>query len=132
MDQPVVVRMYLSSFRLGNDPQVFLRLLGERAEVLVVANGLDGEGLDTRAERVRQELERCATSVSTPRNWTFGTTSTMPMVFGNGCKRLRPSGFVAETSSSFERSWLEQAETRPSRNSCGLIGSSSPGTAWHQ
>ena len=52
------VRMYLSSFRLGDDPRAFLRLLGDRAQVLVVANGLDGEDPGTRAERVREELQR--------------------------------------------------------------------------
>lgn len=50
--------MYLASFRLGNDPQAFLRLLGERAQVLVVANGLDGEDPGTRAVRVSEELQR--------------------------------------------------------------------------
>ena len=52
------VRMYLSSFRLGNDPGVFVRLMGGRRRVLVIANGLDGDDPDTRAELVQDELRR--------------------------------------------------------------------------
>ncbi len=52
------MRMYLSSFRLGSDPDVFVRLMGGRRRVLVIANGLDGDDPDTRAERVRDELRR--------------------------------------------------------------------------
>jgi dipeptidase E len=50
--------MYLSSFQLGNDPRALVRFLGDRNSILVVANGLDGEDPGTRAERVRQELQR--------------------------------------------------------------------------
>jgi dipeptidase E len=52
----VFVRMYLSSFRLGNDPRTFLDLLGDRTQVLVVANGLDAEDPETTTDRLREEL----------------------------------------------------------------------------
>jgi dipeptidase E len=56
----VAVRLYLSSFRLGLDPQALLDLMRRGGPVVVIANALDAEDPATRAERVGEELARLA------------------------------------------------------------------------
>lgn len=50
------VRLYLSSFRLGDHPEHLLRLAGDGAQVAVVANSVDGAPADIRREGVEREL----------------------------------------------------------------------------
>jgi len=52
------MRVYLSSFRLGSDPQALLDLMRRAGSVRVIGNALDAEDPATRAERVDEELER--------------------------------------------------------------------------
>jgi len=51
------VRLYLSSFRLGDRPEHLVRLAGEAARVAVVANSIDGAPADIRREGVQRELD---------------------------------------------------------------------------
>jgi dipeptidase E len=54
------VRLYLSSFRLGDHPEHLVRLAGERARVAVIANSIDGAPPDIRREGVQLELSALA------------------------------------------------------------------------
>ena len=51
------VRLYLSSFRLGDHPEHLIRLAGEGARVAVVANSIDGAPADVRRDGVQRELD---------------------------------------------------------------------------
>lgn len=51
------VRLYLSSFRLGDHPEHLVRLAGEGARVAVVANSIDGAPADIRREGVQREVD---------------------------------------------------------------------------
>jgi dipeptidase E len=51
------VRLYLSSFRLGDHPEHLLRLAGDGARAAVVANSIDGAPADIRREGVARELD---------------------------------------------------------------------------
>jgi dipeptidase E len=51
------VRLYLSSFRLGDHPEHLVRLAGEGARVAVVANSIDGVPAEVRRDGVRRELD---------------------------------------------------------------------------
>ena len=50
------MRLYLSSFRLGDHPEHLVRLAGEGARVAVIANSIDGAPADVRREGVELEL----------------------------------------------------------------------------
>lgn len=50
------VRTYLSSFRLGTEPEHLLRLAGAGARTGVIANAIDGEPDGVRLERATAEL----------------------------------------------------------------------------
>jgi dipeptidase E len=50
------VRLYLSSFRLGEHPELLLRLAGEEARVAVIANAMDDAPPDVRRKAVEREL----------------------------------------------------------------------------
>ena len=50
------MRLYLSSFRLGDHPEHLVRLAGDGARVAVVANAIDGAPPDVRLEGVELEL----------------------------------------------------------------------------
>ena len=50
------MRLYLSSFRLGDHPDHLVRLAGGGARVAVIANAIDGAPADVRVEGVRLEL----------------------------------------------------------------------------
>jgi dipeptidase E len=50
------VRLYLSSFRVGGQPERLLELLGEGRRAAVVANALDDADAATRREGVEREL----------------------------------------------------------------------------
>ncbi len=52
------MRLYLSSFRLGNRPDELLRLLGDRRRTGVIANAIDALAGDERKESIAQEMER--------------------------------------------------------------------------
>lgn len=54
------MRLYLSSFRFGSDPQALVDLMRREGPVVVIANGLDAEDPATRAERVDEERVRFA------------------------------------------------------------------------
>jgi len=51
------VRLYLSSFRLGDHPEHLVRLTGEGARIAVIANSCDGAPPEVRREAVQQELD---------------------------------------------------------------------------
>ncbi|HEU4948304.1 MAG TPA: Type 1 glutamine amidotransferase-like domain-containing protein [Kribbella sp.] len=50
------MRLYLSSFRLGDRPERLVELIPPPARVAVIANAIDAEPADVRAEKVRQEI----------------------------------------------------------------------------
>jgi hypothetical protein len=51
-----VVRLYLSSFRLGYHPEFLVRMAGQAARVAVVANAMDGQPPDIGRQAVEREL----------------------------------------------------------------------------
>ena len=51
------MRMYLSSFRMGDRPEHLVAMLPERARVAVVANAMDHQPADERAAGVTREIE---------------------------------------------------------------------------
>lgn len=51
------MRLYLSSFRLGDHPEHLVRLAGEGARVAVIANSIDGAPADVRRDGVQRELD---------------------------------------------------------------------------
>jgi dipeptidase E len=51
------VRLYLSSFRLGDHPEHLVRMAGEGARVAVVANSIDGAPPEIRRQGVDLELD---------------------------------------------------------------------------
>lgn len=52
------MRLYLSSFRVGDHPDELLRMAGAGARVAVIANACDGAPPDIRAEAVAGEHDR--------------------------------------------------------------------------
>ena len=52
------MRLYLSSFRIGDVPDELVRMAGAGASVAVIANSCDGAPPDVRAEAVAGEHER--------------------------------------------------------------------------
>jgi dipeptidase E len=50
------VRLYLSSFRLGDHPEFLVSLVGKAARVAVVANAMDDQPPDIRQQTVEREL----------------------------------------------------------------------------
>lgn len=54
------MRLYLSSFRVGDDSTPFIRLAGESARCAVIANALDAIPAGDRAAGVRKELNALA------------------------------------------------------------------------
>ena len=51
------MRLYLSSFRIGNRPDQLLELAGGGGRVAVIANAMDAESADLRRAGVRRELD---------------------------------------------------------------------------
>lgn len=51
------MRLYLSSFRLGNRPERLVELAGKKRKALVIANACDGFDSSKRGQRVERELE---------------------------------------------------------------------------
>jgi dipeptidase E len=51
------VRLYLSSFRMGDHPEHLVRLAGEDRAAAVIANALDDAGPPIREEGVQRELD---------------------------------------------------------------------------
>lgn len=54
------MRLYLSSFRLGNQPETLVSLLGGRPRIAIVANADDYKDVPERAASVRREQEDLA------------------------------------------------------------------------
>lgn len=52
------MKLYLSSYRLGNNPEELLRLLGGKKRAAVIINARDFLEPEARAEDLAQELER--------------------------------------------------------------------------
>ncbi len=52
------MRLYLSSFRIGDHPGELVRMAGAAARVAVIANACDGAPVDVRADAVSGELAR--------------------------------------------------------------------------
>lgn len=64
------MRMYLSSFRLGDHPEQLLALLGgagPRPEIAVIANAVDGQPEDARKAGVEREIAALASLGLRPR-----------------------------------------------------------------
>jgi len=51
------MRLYLSSFRMGDQPERLLELLGSGRRAAVIANAIDDADAQTRKEGVERELE---------------------------------------------------------------------------
>jgi dipeptidase E len=51
------MKLYLSSYGLGNEPEKLLELLGDGRRAAVIANALDYQDQDARATRLARELE---------------------------------------------------------------------------
>jgi dipeptidase E len=51
------MRLYLSSYKLGNNPEEMLPLIGDNKRTAIIANAQDSKPADSRAERVLQEIE---------------------------------------------------------------------------
>ena len=51
------MKLYLSSFRLGDTPQKFSALFGENKKVAVIANAADSKNIDERRISVEKEFE---------------------------------------------------------------------------
>jgi dipeptidase E len=54
------MRLYLSSFRVGDSPQALLRLLGKGRRTAVIANACDALSKEDRIESTWQEMDRLA------------------------------------------------------------------------
>jgi len=54
------MRMYLSSFRMGDHPQRLVELLDAHGPAAVIANAIDGASDEVRREDVERELEELA------------------------------------------------------------------------
>lgn len=52
-----VMRLYLSSYRLGNKPKEMLNLIGDNKRTVIIANAQDSKLANNRAERVQQEID---------------------------------------------------------------------------
>ena len=52
-----MMKLYLSSQRLGNYPEKLIELLGNNNKVVVIANALDDKPLEHRLSRVNREFE---------------------------------------------------------------------------
>jgi hypothetical protein len=52
------VRLYLSSFRVGEHPGRLLELVGDNRRTAVINNGLDALATDSRTQALREELAR--------------------------------------------------------------------------
>lgn len=50
------MRLFLSSYGLGNKPEELLQLVGSNKRVAVIANALDAKTPEARAERLRREI----------------------------------------------------------------------------
>ena len=55
------MKLYLSSFRLGNKPQELIRLLGDKKRTAVIGNAQDMLPNSERTESLAQEMERLST-----------------------------------------------------------------------
>lgn len=51
------MRLYLSSYKLGNKPEEMLPLIGDNKRTAVIANAQDSKPADSRAERLQQEID---------------------------------------------------------------------------
>lgn len=51
------MRLYLSSYKLGNKPEEMLHLISDNKRTAVIANTQDSKPVERRAERVQQEIE---------------------------------------------------------------------------
>jgi len=54
------MRLYLSSYKLGNKPEEMLALIGENKRTAIIANAQDSKPSKSRAERVQQEIDTLA------------------------------------------------------------------------
>ncbi|MCA9349317.1 Type 1 glutamine amidotransferase-like domain-containing protein [Candidatus Saccharibacteria bacterium] len=51
------MRLYLSSYKLGNKPEEMLTLIGDNKRTAIIANAQDSKSVESRTERVQQEIE---------------------------------------------------------------------------
>lgn len=54
------MRLYLSSYKLGNKPETMLPLIGGNKRTAVIANAQDSKPAASRAERVQQDIDNLA------------------------------------------------------------------------
>lgn len=51
------MRLYLSSYKLGNKPEEMLPLISGNKRTAIIANAQDSKSVESRTERVQQEIE---------------------------------------------------------------------------
>lgn len=51
------MRVYLSSYKLGNKPEEMLPLIVDNKRTAIIANAQDSKSVESRTERVQQEIE---------------------------------------------------------------------------
>lgn len=51
------MRLYLSSYKLGNKPEEMLPLIGNNKKTAIIANAQDFKPAESRTERIQQEIE---------------------------------------------------------------------------
>jgi len=54
------MRLYLSSYKLGDKPETMLPLISDNKRTAVIANAQDSKSADSRAERMQQEIDSLA------------------------------------------------------------------------
>lgn len=55
------MRLYLSSYKLGNKPEEMLPLIVDNKRTAIIANAQDSKSVESRTERVQQEIESLTT-----------------------------------------------------------------------
>ena len=73
-----MVRLYLSSFRLGYHPEFLVRMAGQAARVAVVANAMDGQPRDIGRHAVERELAALSDCDSGRLSFTCAATPRTP------------------------------------------------------
>lgn len=51
------MRLYLSSYKMGNKPEEMLPVFGDNKRTAIIANAQDSKPVESRTERVQQEIE---------------------------------------------------------------------------
>ena len=93
------VRLYLSSFRIGDHPEELVRLAGPGARVAVIANACDAQTASERLAAVERETAALRALGLLPTRSTCASTSASGSGCGATSTRTTRSGYAAGTSS---------------------------------